>query len=398
MNRKTRALALIIIALLATLWFPSFSAVCGQVEDVLYSIKSTVRYSNPSQSRVWNLSEDDRSVGLYMNNTWQTVELLNSTLSVDQIKNDEDGNPVALLGFPEQALKPRENVSFTVWYNVISKPRTIPDITEEKSLNLTDIPAYLVNEFTREEGPWQTSNSTLRDLAFSLKRNETNVLTIIRSFVSWMKASIKYPQAPHEYPFYPNETYTEREGDCDDQAILLVTLARIVGIPSYLQTGCIYLPEDALVNETYWDGHVYSVERRIGWHAWAIVYVPPWGWLPVDLTYVTSDYADPLSSIRYAAVAEQSTVQYMNVSRFDYVADSRQTGKFILENGFFVDLEDEMMVEVPKNTVDGRINPTILEGSILAVAIILASSLLMVHRRHKRLEKKEIPASEPAYV
>jgi hypothetical protein len=386
-----RAVALIIITLLATLWFQSFPAAHGEGEDVTYSIKSTVRYSNPSQSRVWNLSEDDRSVGLYMNNTWQTVELVNSTLSVDQIKNDEDGNPVALLGFPEQALKPGENISFTVWYNVISKPRTIPDITEGKSLNLADIPADLVNEFTREEGSWQTSNSTLRELAFSLKRNETNTLTIIKSFVSWMKASIKYPQVSHDYPFYPNETYTQREGDCDDQAILLVTLARIVGIPSYLQTGCIYLPQETLVNETYWDDHVYSVERRIGWHAWAVVYVPPWGWLPVDLTYVTSDSADTLSSIRYAAVAEQSTIQYMNVSRFDYVADSRQTGKFIDENGFFVDLEDEMMVEVPMNSVDGRINPTIVGGSILVVAIILASSLLIVYRRHKRLERRRFP-------
>jgi hypothetical protein len=345
--KRLPTICLILLELLLIPSFQSLSTVRGETEDVNYFIKSTVTYTNPSgNTNVWSFSEDDRTINLFMNNNWQTVELVNSTFTVEEPKNDDDGNSVAVLQFPKLMLSQGENVSFTVWYHIISKPRTMPNIIESESRDLTNIPLPLVDEYTREEGPWQTNDPTLQGLASTLKGSQINVLTIIKNFIMWIKINIKYPspQAPHENPYYPNQTYAQREGDCDDQAILLITLCRIVGIPSYLQIGSIYRPNQ-LDNSTFWDGRVSIVERQIAWHGWAVVYIPPWGWLPVDLTYVPEGFGDPLNAIKYGAVTGQDTIQYMNVTHTDYVASSLEDRKFLTENGFDVYEEDEMILE-----------------------------------------------------
>jgi len=385
--KRMRIGSLVLLVLLSTLLFPNPSAEQSETEDIGYFLKSTLRYSNPSNVQVWNLTEreEDRTVSLFMNNTWQTVELLNSTLPIERIENDEDGNPVAVLKFPETVLSQGENVTFTVWYHIVSKPRIMPIIDEDQSLNLSRIPQSLVDEYTREEGSWQTNDSTLRTLAFDLMGSETKVLTIIKNFIEWIRIeeNISYPKGRHENPYYPNQTYAFREGDCDDQAILLVTLCRIVGIPSYLQTGCIYLPNRPLVNETLWNGRVTLVQRRIGWHGWAAVYVPPWGWLPVDLTYVQSSAGDPLSSIRSGAVTTQDTIQYMNVTHTDYVASSLETRAFVTENGFNVYVEDEMILENEQKLPAATVEPW-LPLVFLALMVFLVATSFLIFRRWMR--------------
>jgi len=377
--KRLPALSLILLALLLIPSFQNLSTVHGETEDENYFIRSTVTYANPSgNTNVWNFSEDDRTISLFMNNTWQTVELVNSTFPMET-KKDEDGNSVAVLQFPNLTLIPGKNVNFTVWYHIVSKPRTISDISENESGNLTNIPSNIVDEYTREEGPWQTSNPTLKTLALFIKGSETKVLTIIKNFIDWMKdpQHMKYPssQTRHENPYYPNETYARKEGDCDDQAMLLITLCRIVKIPSYLQVGSIYLP-DHFDNASFWDGRVSLVERRIGWHGWAVVYVPPWGWLPVDLTYVRENSADPLSSIRSGAVTGQDTIQFMNVTHTDYVASSLESRSFLTDNGFNVYMEDEMILEVETVTVEPWL-PLVF----MALMVILIATSFLIYRR-----------------
>jgi len=383
--KRLRTVSLILVVLLSVLSFPNLSAMQDEKENVGYFLKSTVRYSNNSQSRVWNLTEreDDRTISLFMNNTWQTVELVNSTFPIEKTKNDDDGNPIAVLQFPQLVLYSGENVSFTIWYHIVSKPRRMPNITENESRSLLDIQWNLVDEYTREEGPWQTNNPTLQELALNLTGSETKVLTIIKNFVAWIKEHISYPKGRHEKPYYPNQTYAQGEGDCDDQAILLITLSRIVGIPSYLQTGCIYLPKTELVSETFWDGHVSIVQRRIGWHGWAAVYVPPWGWLPVDLTYVRANATDPLSSIRSGAATGQDTIQYMNVTHTDYVASSLEARAFLSENGFNVFEEDEMILEANQRLPTVAVEPW-LPLVFLVLMVFFVSSSFVLYRRWAR--------------
>jgi len=398
--KKPYAILLILIVLSTTLSSQSIFVVRGESADKNYLLKSTVKYSNPaSSSRVWDFTQrkDDRTISLFMDNNWQTVELLNSTFSFET-EYDEDGNAVAALQFPSTELSAGSNLSFTVWYQITAKPRTIPNISESLSDKLSDIPQSLVPAYTREEGPWQISNPTLQQLAHDLSGSETNVLTIVKNFITWIDEHVEYPQTRHENPYYPIETYTKGEGDCDDKAMLLITLSRIVGIPAYLQIGCIYTPSTTPLEESFWDNHVTIVEKSIGWHGWAIVYIPPWGWLPVDLTYIVGSggiAADPLNAIKHGAVTVQNTIQYMNVTHADYVASSFESRTFLTSNGFLVFSEDEMIegtASASSNSSTVAFEPWIpLASAAVVVSVVAVSFLVFRHLRKRRGEAVPTP-------
>jgi hypothetical protein len=323
-----------------------------------------------------------------MNNSWQSVELKSATYSLSSI-NDEDGNKIGVLELPKQQLLPGENLSFTVEYEIVTKPRFMPDLTESESGVLNDIPAHLVQTYAAAEGAWAQTDQNIQDLARNIAGNDTRVLKIVKALIEWIRDSIDY--ATHEVPLYADQTVADGKGDCDDQAILLVAMLRTLGIPCYLQIGAIYIPDHAEVSQDYWNSSVSIIERRIAWHGWAVVYIPPWGWLPVDLTYVPEGLNNPLSAIIQGAVTQQNTVQYMNISKTDYIADSTEARSFLIDNGFKVQMEDEMTY-LPQDSGVRGFNPFI---SAVLIAAIVAMGLLvvfmMMRRRRRKLEKQKPP-------
>ncbi|TAN07485.1 MAG: transglutaminase domain-containing protein [Rhodanobacteraceae bacterium] len=65
-------------------------------------------------------------------------------------------------------------------------------------------------------------------------------------------------------------------GDCGEQTMLLITLMRMNGIPARWQSGW-----------TFTDGNYDDI------HDWAEIYLAPYGWIPVDVTYGRLDSSDP---------------------------------------------------------------------------------------------------------
>jgi len=391
MNKKASAFCISLL-LLSTLAFQNLTTVrsiTGE-EETEYYVKSTVTYSNKGD-KVWNFTEreEDRTIGLFMNNSWQTGYLVNSTLGIETVENDRDGNQVAVLQFPEMLLDQGQNISYAATYRVVSKPRTFDNINETASKSFNEIPVSLKEKYLRAEGPWLINNTEIQNLAYNITKNETKVLTIVKNFVIWIDKTVTYPEKMHEVPQYPNETVTKREGDCDDKAILLVTLCRIIGIPAFTQIGSIYIPS-RLEKISYWKNHVTAVQKRIGWHGWAMVYIPPWGWLPVDLTYVFRPIAeDPLNAIKNAAVTSQITIQYMNISQTDYVASSQEAMDFLITNSFYVYMEDEMIEITRQKNPFGEIMEWMFPVVLVVAAALLLASSYGIARRWKR--EDEIP-------
>ena len=380
--RKTVAVALILLVLIASSTFNSFKLVKAEILDVDYTIQTTVTFSN-NGTKAWNLTEEDRGISLFMNNTWQTVYLTESSCPIERTETDEDGNPIAILELPKSKLEPRENVTYTVTYNVESEPRSIPHLDEQESGNLTEIPEDLREEYCREGDAWQINDPTLQETAHTIAGNETNVLSVVEEFVAWIWNPNNINYSTHEVPRYPNETLSGGEGDCDDQAILFITFCRICGIPSYLQVGCIHGYE-FMESQTSWNGTVTSVLKHIAWHGWAMVYVPPWGWLPVDLTYVMGGRGAPLNAIKTGAVTSRKTIQYMNISQRDYIASSRKYRDLLIENQFYIHQEDEMSM-VAQNFLEEFIERWIqwFQWFLIAVGIITGTLIAVIGYRLK---------------
>ncbi len=343
--RKTAAVALTLFTLIASLTFNRSNLVRAELSDVDYVIQTTVTFFN-NGTNIWNLTEEDRAISLFMNNTWQTVYLTESSCSIDITEPDEDGNSIALLELPKSQLTPGENVTYTVTYNVESEPRSIPYLNKQESGNLTEIPEDLRDEYCNRSDTWQVNDPMVNETAHTIAGSETNVLSLVEELVVWIWNNIDYPpqdnpKISHEVPLYPNQTLLYEEGDCDDQAILFITLCRILGIPAFLQIGCIY-GQEFTDQQSSWNGTVTSVLKHIAWHGWAMVYVPPWGWLPVDLTYVTGGRGNPLNAITTSAVTSERTIQYMNISQREHLASSRKYRNLLIENQFHIYQEDEM--------------------------------------------------------
>lgn len=382
MKKVKTVFVLVLLAMAILLQTPNH--VKSESNETEYTITTTVTYFNHG-TIPWNLSGEDYAISLFMNDSWQSVRLLKHSLPLNSVDTDVDGNPSGFLNLTQ--LNPGQNASYTVVYDIVSKPRILPSIAENESYSLANISDDLKNEYCKKGESWLTDNSNLRMLAHSLAGSETRVLTIVKKLVDWIHDNIEYYSA--EVPRYPNETYTLRQGDCDDQAILLITLCRILGIPAYLQIGAIY---DILSNsnDTYWEGHVTSALKQIGWHGWAIVYIPPWGWLPVDLTYVLIDpnLNNPLNAIRGAAVTWQFVIQCMNFSQIDYVGTSRSMRQFMQQSdGFYIYEIDEMKMSVDFGNV-WDIAELMLKGVLITTAVIAFSLAAVFVYKWKTTTKK----------
>ncbi len=121
-----------------------------------------------------------------------------------------------------------------------------------------------------------------------------------------------------------------------------------------------------------------------------MVYIPPWGWLPVDLTYVFGGSGgNPLNAITNAAVTSQITIQYMNISQTDYVASSLEARKFLITNSFYVHTEDEMIKVTRQKNPFGEIMEWLFPVVLVVAAALLLASSYVIARRWKR--KKETP-------
>jgi hypothetical protein len=391
-SRNTAVVAFMLFMLIASVAFKNVAVSKAEILDADYVIQTSVTFSNNGIT-VWNLTKEDQEISLFMNNSWQTVYLTELSCPVEITETDEDGNPIAILQLPKSQLEPGDSVNYTVTYSIESKPRSISHLDEQESGNLIEIPPDLRDEYCIESDTWQVNDPMLIETAHTIVINETNVLSIVEEFVAWIWNNIDYPpqdkpKISHEVPLYPNQTLLYREGDCDDQAILFITLCRICGIPSFLQVGCIY-GQDFTDQQSSWNGTVTSVLKHIAWHGWAMVYVPPWRWLPVDLTFVMGEQGVPLNAIMTGAVTSPRTIQYMNISQREHLASSREYRDLLIENQFRIYQEDEMS-PVSQNFLEEFIERWIL-WLLIGVGVIIGALIAVIgyilKARRKRFEE-----------
>lgn len=326
MKRRAALLLLIVIAV-ATTW----PAVRSQ-QVARYRYVSSYSFENRGDGPIL-LTEDDMTIPLFMNDQWQSVTISKATADVVREHVDADGNRIAVINLT--VIPPHAAINFSITYGVEASDRPKPSIDPAKAGSLSDIPPDLVDKFSVESETFTTRSQEILALALALSANESTVLEKVTSIMDWLVDNISYGN--FEIPRYPNETIAQGAGDCDDQAILLVTMCRALGIPSILQVGVLF--STGIEGEkTSWSGHLTSSQKGIGWHGWASVYVPPWGWIPIDMTLVKSQ--DTLSMIRQAPEYGSDIVVAFNVSTQAYVGDSRRSMERLISSELYVSSSD----------------------------------------------------------
>jgi len=356
-----------ILPLLILLVFP-LSLGGGGEHRYLYA--AVYRLENRGSQPI-KLGEDDRSIPLFWSSRYQRVEVLNSTPGLVRRYLDDDDNPVALLDLPSE-IPPGGNLTLSVYYSIRLRERPRPRIDPDEAGGLDDIPESLIEEFCVSTETFKIDDE-IRRLAEEITENESTVLGMVLALIDWIRDHIYYGSG--EVPKYPQETLRDGFGDCDDQAILLITLCRALGIPALLQLGCVYI-KNYEVNRFSWEGHLELIQRNIGWHGWALVYIPPWGWLPVDLTLRT--VGDPMKCITEAPEYGGYIAICYNISRSSYVGESREEREYTISSGLYFTIHEKLILE----RRSGVVKPQIIA---LAATSVLMFLILMLKGRKSLL-------------
>jgi hypothetical protein len=327
---------LLMTLLILTAYIPSPTSFATTERKTAYLYTSEILYINKGNDAI-PLREDLRSIHQFPNSSWQTTSL-HSVSHPSTTTWDFDQNQILLPEIP--LLSPGENVTLSFSLHIIREERLIPDINVKESLDVSSIPREL-DEFYEAEGSWQVNDEALMSLAEEIQfstENSSNVLMIVTGIADWIGKNVE--PVSHDVPLYPLETYMSRKGDCDDQANLLITICRILKIPAYLQIGLmrkIGAPESS----TYWNNHVTSVLRNLRYHAWALIYIPPWGWLPFDMTLGWEE-SNPLKVITSAVVWKNNVIVMFDVIHNDWAGLGLTQKKYVTSNPLYISLEDSL--------------------------------------------------------
>lgn len=115
----------------------------------------------------------------------------------------------------------------------------------------------------------ETPLPEFKELVKKIIGDETNPYLKAKKIYDWIPTYIRYSYSP-EYSTIDNLTkffYDRRRGDCGVQTLLFMTFCKIAGVPTRWQSGWTTDGEFA------------------GMHDWCEIYIMPYGWLPVDMSF-----------------------------------------------------------------------------------------------------------------
>ena len=353
MSRKIPPLFIIIFLLI--------SSTLAQAVRVEYRFRINYVIENRGDDQI-TVPENYFTVIEFPDNEYQSVDITDSSHAISHQVEDDDENAYQVLDI-DLEIPAKSNVTFYTVYTAISESKGRPDLSLEKSGLVSEIPGSLIEEYCVET---ETFNWTgiISELADDLAGNETSVYGITEKLVEWINENISYEN--YERPQYPIETYSKLEGDCDDQAILLISMLRSLGVPAYLQVGVIF-HESIEGEKTVWEGHMTSSQEGIGWHGWAMVYTPPWGWIPVDLTMVSS--VNPEDAMILAPQYGSYIVKAYDVSKQAYIGEGIEEMTTIINGDIYVSVEDIALSTPVNQGLDWMGILTVVVGVLAVVSI-----------------------------
>jgi transglutaminase-like putative cysteine protease len=129
--------------------------------------------------------------------------------------------------------------------------------------------------FMGEEPPHIVFSDHIKKLSHDLVGDETNPYLKARRIFGWVYTNIPWTTA-REYSTIeclPKYALAGGHGDCGIKSMTLMTLCRCCGIPARWESG-------------------WTTDPVKDMHDWCEIYLAPYGWVPVDVTYGVTDSTD----------------------------------------------------------------------------------------------------------
>lgn len=160
----------------------------------------------------------------------------------------------------------------------------------------------------------------------------------MKAVLDWVYTHITYTVG--EYPHYPWETLNLGKGDCDDMAVLAVTIARALGVEAVVVTGLLIIPRLSM-NLT--SGNVSYTIKGVAGHAW-IAYR---GW---NGGIHTVDRLVPMDTVP----EERRIVLEFPVNGPQYVNQTKEAVESSKPSTVIISLEPDNVTECPSQPPSGQ--------------------------------------------
>lgn len=363
--RKLTVLILILIQL--------FVPVALATDAIEYTYTLTYSFENRGTEPL-ELNIEELTMPLFQNNEYQTITIINNTHEYIAQSMDIDNNLGAIMQI-DRTLDPDETLTFSITYRIEAQSRPQPKIEFTTATGYRDIPEDLISQYTSPSETFTSDDPEIIELARQITRNEETVLSSVTRMIDWVTKNTTYRN--FELPQYPSKTLLEGLGDCDDQSMLLITMSRSLGIPAYMEVGIIINP--SLGDNNYsWEDHLRNEQDGVGWHGWAMIYIPPYGWTPIDLTLVQADSG--LEYIQQAPEYGNNIITAFTVSQQEYIGDAIKTRERIINSDLYVTVKDQATVN---QTTGLPLQSMLIIGLGIGVTAALAMMFLSEKRKNQ---------------
>jgi transglutaminase-like putative cysteine protease len=333
------------------------------VEPTKFVYTLSYKFENRGTTSI-ELTNEDVSIPLFMNTSWQTVNLDDIDKEYSITILDKDGNLGAIVKI-DKLLLPGQEESFTVTYSISSFEQKRPIYKLDDALGYEMIPKNL-DIYTKPTETFPADNPKFKETALSIINGKETVLGTVIALVEYIMENTTYSN--FEIPQYPSKTLKTQLGDCDDQSILLITICRSLNIPAYMQVG-IYINPAINDKDVNWDGHLINYADGVGWHGWAMIFIPPWGWVPVDLTLTNSNSGIEL--IRNAPEYDSILIPVLNISEQSYIGNAIAARDRVTNSSIYVTISDK--ADIIYNGNDPLQNYVLLG---LSISLLIAIGLM----------------------
>ncbi len=178
-------------------------------------------------------------------------------------------------------IAPESHLQRTIYFEerLTGEDEFIVEYSYENHIKYNELDRTIVstnqpNFYTEECPPHIVFSPFLVSLAEEIVGDETNPLIKARNIYNYITKNVQYSYVRQYAAIInvPEYAAYNLKGDCGIQAMLFITLCRIVGIPARWQSG------------------LYTNPHSIGCHDWTEFYVEPYGWLFADPSFGGGGY------------------------------------------------------------------------------------------------------------
>ncbi|UCE36770.1 MAG: transglutaminase family protein [Thermoplasmata archaeon] len=240
------------------------------------------------------------------------------------------------------------------------------DSSDSGSVN--DYSQNLIDKFgnkTRDEWKILPTDPEIKDLSNQLTGGKVTVYDKLWAIFDYMNDHFEYVTSNIGEPKVCYQTLKDRFGDCDDQSVLFISLARAAGIPCKLEFGALYNQK----------------QEEWGGHAWIKTYIPHYSgevyWYNID---IVNDHFLFRDSFRFTEWESDGNGDHLEDYYYLF------NGSNYLSSETYTTLSLKTSSKTTRISEEGRPMDEKVPGfeGMLVVSAILITALILRRKKHLR--------------